>query len=232
VVTPAKAPAGSVDTEATPPSLAAPTVFLAVVGACYGFVLPFGVAGHVAGGLAGALWAVFLIWGLRWVLRAASSWPFSELALSLTLTCLAAVLAGGWLYNRMFAAVLGEPIVTGETLAAMMAPSVPFFVALNSALELMLFPVLLALCARRGVRAAVPVAAAAIAYLAMRVWTYAVFAAPRVEMTAAPLAPADIAWFERTLAADYRIHLLAAALVAILWAATSRVRRASHALPD
>jgi hypothetical protein len=44
-------------------------------------------------------------------------------------------------------------------------------------------------------------------YFIMRVWTYLVFAEPRLEVTQHTLSAADVEWFKQTLTTDFRIVL-------------------------
>jgi hypothetical protein len=46
-----------------------------------------------------------------------------------------------------------------------------------------------------------------VVYFVMRVWTYAVFAEMRLDITRHALSPADVKWFRSTLAMDFRIVL-------------------------
>ncbi len=197
-------------------AMLAPAGFVAVIGTSYGFVLPLGTIGHLVGAAAGLAWGCVVALAFRRVARIGGRGLVPRGVCALTIACLAAVLGAGWLYNRMFAAVLTEAQVSDEMLGAMMAPPVPYFIALNSALELLLLPAMLALAMSGGLRSTAMVLAAAFAFLAARVWTYAVFAVPRVDISAERLAAADIAWFERTLAGDYRILLIAIALTMLI----------------
>jgi hypothetical protein len=81
---------------------------------------------------------------------------------------------------------------------------VPYYIALNSVMELLLVPASIffnwdATPWRRWLTVA-----AAVVYVAQRVWTYAVYAEMRLKTGTSPLSDEDLAWFRRTLAADYR----------------------------
>lgn len=44
-------------------------------------------------------------------------------------------------------------------------------------------------------------------YFVIRVWTYLVYAETRLEISEQALTAADVEWFKRTLATDYRVVL-------------------------
>ena len=88
-----------------------------------------------------------------------------------------------------------------------MQPAVPFYIALNSALELLLVSLVVFWNWNTGPRRRALVLAGVAAYFAMRVWTYLVFAETRLDVSQHTLSAADVAWFKRTLATDFRIVL-------------------------
>jgi hypothetical protein len=59
---------------------------------------------------------------------------------------------------------------------------------------------------------------AVVAYLVMRIWTYLVYAETRLEISQQPLTADDVAWFEQTLATDFRIVLLVITFIGFLLA--------------
>ena len=104
-------------------------------------------------------------------------------------------------------AALGEPSTTYAVLSALMQPAVPYFIVLNTSMELLLVPLLVFWNWDVGPRRKAPVLIGVIAYLAMRVWTYFVFAETRLDISQHTLSAADVAWFEQTFATDFRIML-------------------------
>ena len=121
----------------------------------------------------------------------------------------------GFMYNWMMAAALGQPTASPQILSALMGPAVPFFIALNSVMELLLATLILIWNWNSGSWRRALVLTAVLVYLIMRVWTYLVFAEPRVGIAQHSLTPADIEWFRRTLAGDYRIFMDAVALICL-----------------
>jgi hypothetical protein len=133
------------------------------------------------------------------------------------------ILAGsGFLYVLVFGSALREPSLTNAVLSAMMRPTVPYYIALNSVMEVLFVPLVLFLNwdiapARRWV-----VAAAAAVYVLQRAWTYIVYAERRLATGTAPLSQEDVAWFRQTLATDYRTVLNL--VVMVLFAAAAFLR--------
>ena len=85
-----------------------------------------------------------------------------------------------------------------------MQPAVPYYIVINSLLEL--FIMLLVVFFNWNVdhrRRSFSLIAVGL-YLVIRVWTYLVFAETRLDISNQTLSAADVEWFKRTLATDYR----------------------------
>ena len=100
-----------------------------------------------------------------------------------------------------------------------MWPAVPFFIALNSTMEILLVG-LLVFCnwdsyPRRRTLIILGVAT----YFVMRVWTYLVFAEVRLDIAQHALSPADVEWFKATLAMDLRVVLNLISYICLVLAA-------------
>ena len=113
------------------------------------------------------------------------------------------------MYMLLFRSVLDEPTTTYTVLSALMRPTVPFFIVVNSLMELLIVPAALyfnwiVTPRRKGL-----VLAAALVYLVMRIWTYLVYAEWRLVVGTQPLTAVDVEWFVATLATDYRLALVA-----------------------
>src|SRR5262249_10832908 len=104
-------------------------------------------------------------------------------------------------------AALNEPSTTSATVSALMWPAVPFYIALNSAMELLLLALLVFWNWDTDRRRRMLIVASVAVYFVMRVWTYLVFAEKRLDIASHALSAADIEWFRQTLAADFRIVL-------------------------
>jgi hypothetical protein len=122
------------------------------------------------------------------------------------------------LYGRVARAVLAEPSTTYAVVSAMMGPTVPYFIAFNTAMETLVVPLAVYLCWDAPPRRPLVIAAARV-YFAMRVWSYLGIASVRFEMASRPLSAEDVAWYQRTLGTDYRGVLNVACLALFLLAA-------------
>ncbi len=201
------------------------TPLVALMFAFYGKVMPFGVLGYFGGASAGVVWSLLvgaasarLGRGPMPAMLGADASLFACIVVAGTLT------GGGALYSPLFRSVLREPSTTYAVLSALMRPTVPFFIALNSAMEILFVPFVLYLNwhaepARRGI-----VLIAAALYVVHRGWTYLVYAERRLATGTSPLSEADVAWYTRTLATDYRIVLNA--LIFALFTATAFLKPA------
>jgi hypothetical protein len=184
--------------------------FSVIVSALYGTVLPFGAWGYLGGAVGGLLW-VWLLGRLTRHWRAGVTrdglGPDAPVFTAVVATGL--LLGGGVMYVLLFRSVLDEPTTTYAVLSALMRPTVPFFIVVNSLMELLIVPTALylnwtAMPRRKGL-----VLAAALVYLVTRVWTYLVYAERRLVVSTQPLTAADVGWYVATLATDYRLALVA-----------------------
>ncbi|MFG1816670.1 hypothetical protein ACGFIF_23140 [Kribbella sp. NPDC049174] len=108
---------------------------------------------------------------------------------------------GGLMAILLLKGALDSTSLTGDALEQMFLPSIPYYIAVNSILEILVIPLILYVGWRPGRRRILIVAAAAL-YFAMRVWTYIAFVPARLgwadsEHSTQPLSPA-----ERTQAFD------------------------------
>jgi hypothetical protein len=205
---------------ARPPYLIAAPI-LATIGAFYGKIfLPIGVAGPIAGAVAGVVWALLIgVIANRLMRRATWSALLADAPVALAIIAIGLMTGGGLMYGWMMAAALSEPSMTYAVLSALMWPAVPFFIMLNSTMEMLLVS-LLVFCnwdsdARRRTLIILGVAT----YFVMRVWTYLIFAEARLDIAQHTLAPADVEWFKATLAMDWRIALNLISYVCLVLAA-------------
>jgi hypothetical protein len=117
-------------------------------------------------------------------------------------------MGGGFIYIFMMNAALDEPSTTYAVLSALMRPAVPYYIVLNSLMELFIIPFIVFFNWDRNPKRRTYVTIGVILFLVMRVWTYLVFAATRLEISERALLPADVEWFKQTLATDYRVILI------------------------
>jgi hypothetical protein len=189
------------------PYLAAVPFLMIIIG-FYGTFLPFGPLGLLGMALVGLLWALVLGF-IAGRLARREAWParLANASLFLGIIAVGLTIGGGIMYAFMMEAALGEPSTTYAVLSALMQLAVPYFIVLNTTMELLLVPLLVFWNWDTGSRRKALVLSGVIAYLAMRVWTYLVFAETRLAVSQRTLSAADVAWFQQTLATDYRIVL-------------------------
>jgi hypothetical protein len=182
--------------------------FLMLIFGFYGTFLPFGPLGLLGMALVGLLWALVLGF-IAGRLARREAWParLANASLFPGIIAVGLTIGGGVMYASMMNAALGEPSTTYAVLSALMQPAVPYFIVLNTTMELLIVPLLVFWNWDIGPRRKALVLIGVIAYLAMRVWTYLVFAEMRLDVAQRTLSAVDVAWFEQTLATDYRIVL-------------------------
>jgi hypothetical protein len=173
----------------------------AVVAGLASTALHLGLAGIVGGLILGAVWTSLL--GLitaqvqareRWRTWAANAPVFAGIVAS------GVMVGGGLMYGLLMNAAAGA---SPEVLSAMMQPTIPFFIVLNTPLEWLVVPGALFSNWHVPSRRRLLVVAAAVYYV-MRVWTYLFYAGTRMEIAAAPLSAEALGWFLRTMNVDYR----------------------------
>lgn len=132
---------------------------------------------------------------------------------------------GGLMAILLLDGTLASSSVTGETLESTFLPSIPYYIAVNSVLELLIVPVVIVLGWRPGVRRLLVLGTAA-AYFAMRLWTYVAFVPARLGWADADHSTQVLTAAERTQAArDLMLNdprwILLLALFAVFVAATA-----------
>ncbi|GAB3426648.1 hypothetical protein [Flindersiella endophytica] len=86
---------------------------------------------------------------------------------------------GGLMAILLLTGTLDSASVTGETLEQTFLPSIPYYIVVNSILEVLIIPAVIVLGWRPGPRRVLILATAA-TYFAMRVWTYLAFVPARL----------------------------------------------------
>jgi hypothetical protein len=86
---------------------------------------------------------------------------------------------GGLMAILLLNGAMGSSSLTGETLAGTFMPSIPYYIAVNAILELLIVPLMVVASWRPGVRRGLVLAAAGL-YFLMRVWTYLAFVPSRM----------------------------------------------------
>lgn len=174
----------------------------------YGTLLPFGLLGILGFAVFGLLWALFLgFLAGRLMRREVWHQRLANASLFVSIIAIGLMIGGGAMYIFMMSEVLDEPSTTYAVLSALMQPSVPFYIIINTTLELfiMLFVVFFNwnVDRKRRIFSLIGVGL----YLMMRIWTYLVYAETRLDISTHTLSAADVEWFKRTLATDYRAIL-------------------------
>lgn len=145
--------------------------------------------------LIGAGWGIAIGLLATWLGRKPSLRAWLEDGFVFLGTVVMAFAACSVLGLLMIDSALDSSSLSGETLLAIFVPSIPYFIVVNSVLELLIIPFLLVLGWRAGPRRLLIVAAAGM-YFVQRVWTYLVFASARLdfadqERSTAPLTAAE-----------------------------------------
>jgi hypothetical protein len=200
--------------------------FLAVIFAFYaGEFLPFGYAGVIGGALVGFLWALLLGFSAeRLMLRVNWSAWLANASVGLGIVTTGLLIGAGYMYMAMTGAALDEPSMTYAVLSALMKPAVPYYIVLNSALELFLVALVVFWNRDTDQVRRTLISVGVMSYFAMRVWTYFVHAEMRLEISQHTLSAVDVEWFRRTLTTDYRIVLNIITHVCFILAAFIPVR--------
>lgn len=189
------------------PYLVVAPVLMIILGFHGRMFLGSALLGTVAGAVAGLLWALLTGCGAAWFMRHWQSSVRANTPLFLAIIAIGLMTGAGLMYAWMMAAALNEPSTTSAALSALMWPAVPFYIVLNSAMELLLLALLVFCHWDTDQRRRALIVASVAVYLVMRVWTYLVFAETRLDIATHTLSPADIEWFRQTLASDFRIAL-------------------------
>jgi hypothetical protein len=108
---------------------------------------------------------------------------------------------GGLMAILLLNGALDSGSLTGETLESTFLPSIPYYIAVNGVLEMLIIPAVVALCWQPGRRRVLIIATAA-AYFAMRVWTYLAFVPARLGWAESSHAANTLTSAERRQAAD------------------------------
>jgi hypothetical protein len=170
--------------------------------------------------VAGVLWALLLGFIAERLMRreAWRGW-LANAPVFLGVIATGLMIGGGTMYASLTSAALDEPSMTYAVLSALMKPAVPFYIILNTLMELFLVSLAVFGNWDTSPRRRTLILVGAMAYLAMRVWTYLVYAETRLVISQQPLSQADVEWFKRTLATDFRIVLNLVTNVSFLLAA-------------
>jgi hypothetical protein len=171
----------------------------------YGAFLPFGFLGIAGFSLTGLLWALFLGFIADRLMRREGRRELLANATVFASIIAAGLLAGaGLMYRSMMLEVLEEPTTTYAVLSALMQPAVPYYILINTLLELFIMLLVVFFNWNAGRTRRILSLGGVGLYLAMRIWTYLVYAENRLDISARTLSGADVDWFNSTLVADYR----------------------------
>jgi hypothetical protein len=140
--------------------------------------LPFPVAVAV-----GAGWGIMVGTAATWLRSRPkpAAWVEDSLVF-IGAIALAFAACGGVMALLMLNGALSSSSLTGETLEAMFLPMIPYYIAANAPLELVIIPALLFLSWRAGRRRVLIVVGAAL-YFGLRVWTYVAYVPARLGFT-------------------------------------------------
>jgi hypothetical protein len=153
--------------------------------------------------VAGAAWGAVIGWLGLWIQTrrpAAAAW-LEDGFVYLGAVGFAFAGCGGLMAILLLNGTLASASVTGETLEQTFLPSIPYYIVVNSILEVLIIPGVIALGWRPGPRRILILATAA-AYFAMRVWTYVTFVPARLGWADADHSTQVLTETERRQAAD------------------------------
>lgn len=178
--------------------------------------LGLGVPGIIGGAAFGLVWSL----GLgsitkRLVRRADWRRRLANGSIFFATVTMGIMLGGGVMYALLMKAAAAASV---SVLSDLMQPTVPFFIILNTPLELLVVPVAVSTNWHNQRRRQLILVAAA-AFYTMRVWSYLVYVPARMEIASRPLLPEDVEWFRHSMRADYRFVLDAVVLIAFTAAA-------------
>ena len=166
--------------------------FLTVIFGFYGTFLPFGVLGMLGMALGGLLWALVLGF-IAGRLARRESWRarLANASLFVGIIAVGLTIGGGFMYASMMDGP-GRAVDHVRRSVGTRAAAVPYFIILTT-MELLLVPLLVFWNWNIGPRRKALVLIGVAAYLAMRVWTYLVFAEMRLDISQQTLSAADVA---------------------------------------
>jgi len=195
-------------------------VLLMIIFGFYGSMIHMGIIGNLLGLLLGFSWAV-VISLIGMLLRKPKSWrpKLANGTLIGMIVALGLLSGAGIMYIGMMTEALNQASLNNSMLSALMQPAVPYYITMNSLIEMVIVPLLI-LCNWNGSakRKAFMIAGLAV-WLAMRIWTFLAYAEMRLDVSQGTLSAADIEWFKQTLAVDYRYVLELIAEVLLILAA-------------
>lgn len=175
----------------------------------YGTAQQLETVGIIEFAFLGFLWALFLGFVAKRLMhwKVWSEW-IANTPVLLIIIALGLSAGGGLMYISMMNAALNEPSTTYAVLSALMRPAVPYYIVINTLIEVLLVPFAVFLNWNATPKRRTIILIAVVLYFVMRVWTYLVYAETRLEISERPLTDADVEWFKRTLEADYRVVLI------------------------
>lgn len=178
--------------------------------------LALGKSGIVAGAAVGLAWGTVLgvvverlIRRPRWKRRLANGFVF------LVIVASGLMLGGGVMYGLLMRAAAAAP---AAMLSAMMQPTIPFFIILNTPLELLAVPGAVFATWQNDTRRRLILIGAA-SFYGLRIWSYLAYVPQRMDIASRPLLPQDLEWFQRSMEIDYRSLLVAVVFVVFTSAA-------------
>jgi hypothetical protein len=191
--------------------------------------LHLGILGAIGGAVLGFAWSVLLGCSVARI-QQNRGWRVNSANATVFVAIIACglLLGGGVMYGLLMRAAADAP---PNVLFAMMQPTIPYFIVVNTLMEWLIVPAMLFANWHSAGRRPLLLIASAL-YITMRVWTYSMYAAQRLEISGRPLSPEDIDWFRKTLSMDYRGVLNGLTQVFLLWAAFSPVCSAEQSGRD
>jgi hypothetical protein len=189
--------------------------------------LALGTPGIIGGAGLGLVWSIVLgVVVERLIPRVDWKRRLTNGSVFLAIVASGVMLGGGMMYGLLMRAAAIAP---AEVLSAMMQPTIPFFIILNTPLELVVVPCAVFANWQNDTRRRL-ILIAATSFYALRIWSYLAYVPNRMEIASRALLPQDIEWFRRSMEVDYRPLLVAVVFVAFTMTAfvSDRPAAAAH----
>lgn len=117
------------------------TPVLMIIFGLYGTFLPFGPLGSLGFAIIGYFWSLLVgtIVG-RLMSRQSLRGALADVPLLLSIVATGLLMGGGFMYTSMMGAALEQASTTYAVLSALMGPAVPYYIVINSSMELLIVP--------------------------------------------------------------------------------------------
>jgi hypothetical protein len=164
-----------------------------------------GIAGIIGGAVIGFLWAIFLGFISKRLMRLKYLRPqLANIPLFFGIIGSGLLIGGGTMYASLISAAMMVPSTTNATLSALMKPPITYFIAVNTPMETLIIPLMLFFNWDASKKRKILILIAALLYSLMRVWSYIIYVPTRFDISQHELSAENVQWFKNTMTIDYR----------------------------